>query len=111
MTRKEIYDFVKRHKLAVLATVSTSNVPEAALVGIAATEQLELIFDTVTSSRKYGNLRTNPNIAFVIGWDDEITLQYEGIAEEIRGKDLPAWKEIYFRTWPDGRERERWPEI
>jgi pyridoxamine 5'-phosphate oxidase-like protein len=86
MNRAKILEFAKRHRLAVLATVSAWNIPEAAAV----TEELELVFDTLTTSRKYINLKANPNIAFVIGWDNEATLQAEGIAEELRGSALPS---------------------
>jgi general stress protein 26 len=111
MTKEEIYCFIQKHKLGVLATVSTSNVPEAALVGIAVTPNLELVFDTLAQTRKCQNLRLNPKIAFVIGWDDEITLQYEGEAEEPKGSELERYKKVYFEKWPDGVERENWPDI
>ena len=111
MTKQEIYNFIRRHKLGVLATVSSSQVPEAAVVGIAVTNDLELVFDTLGETRKCRNLRLNPRIAFVIGWDDEITLQYEGEAKEPRGSELERYKQVYFEKWPDGVERERWPGI
>jgi general stress protein 26 len=62
-------------------------------------------------TRKCQNLRLNPNIAFVIGCDEEITLQYEGEAEEPKGIELERYKEVYFEKWPDGVERENWPDI
>jgi len=52
-----------------------------------------------------------PPIAFVIGWDDEITLQYEGKAEEPKGSQLERYKQVYFEKWADGREREQWSGI
>ena len=36
-------------------------------------DELEVVFDTVERTRKYRNLRVDPRIALVIGWDDEIT--------------------------------------
>ena len=66
-TKRELYNFIQKHKLGVLATVSSLNVPEAAVVGIAVTTDLELVFDTLGNSRKSQNLRLNPRIAFVIG--------------------------------------------
>lgn len=111
MNKEEIYEFIQRHKLGVLATVSSSETPEAAVVGIAVTTNLELIFDTLGTARKCQNLRTNPHIAFVIGWDEEITLQYEGEARELDGSELERYKQVYFEKWPDGVERESWPDI
>jgi len=111
MTTEEIYNFIQQHKLGVLATVSPSSLPEAAVVGIAVTSDLELVFDTLGESRKCENLRHNPKIAFVIGWDDEITLQYEGEADEPEGNELKLYKHVYFQKWPEGVEREKWPGI
>jgi hypothetical protein len=36
------------------------------------------------SSRKYANVTRNGRVALVIGWDDEQTVQLEGMAEEIQ---------------------------
>jgi general stress protein 26 len=111
MTRQDLYEFARLHKLAVLATVSHLQAPEAALVGIAVTSELELVFNTIESSRKCQNLRRNPKVAFVIGWEGEVTLQYEGQADEPAGNDLDRCKTVYFEAFPDGHERERWPGI
>ena len=110
-TKRELYDFIREHKLGVLATVSSLNLPEAAVVGIAVTTDLEIVFDTIGTSRKSQNLRLNPKIAFVVGWDDEITVQYEGEADEPKGSELERCKKVYFERWPDGPEREQWPGI
>jgi hypothetical protein len=47
----------------------------------------------------------------VVGWDNEQTVQIEGIAGVSTGDELAACKQAYFAVWPDGRERERWPDI
>jgi hypothetical protein len=39
------------------------------------------------------------------------TVQYEGVADLPDGADLDACKSIYFEAWPDGPEREKWPDI
>jgi len=60
MDRKQvILDFIKKQKLAVISTVGIDNKPESAVLEFGETEELELIFDTLTSSRKYKNLQTN----------------------------------------------------
>ncbi len=111
MTKQDLYEFIQQHDLAVLATVSPTHTSESALVAVAVTPDLELIFDTVRSSRKYTNLKENPSISFVIGWKGEITLQYEGVAEEPVGDELHRYKSLYFARYPDGRSREVWPGI
>jgi hypothetical protein len=111
MNSKELFIFIQKNRLGVLATVSVEGSPEAALVGIAVTEQLELIFDCIETTRKSQNLRCCPKIAFVIGCEDEITLQYEGIADEPKGSELERLKRVYFQTYPDGPLREKWAGI
>jgi len=111
VSKQELYDFIRARKLAVVATVSGDGAPEAALVGIAVTPDLELIFDTTDATRKYPNLERDPRIAFVIGWDDVVTLQYEGVADEPEGEELERLKAVYFETFPEGRARQDWPGL
>jgi len=105
MTKDKVYDFMKQHKLAVLSTVSANHEPQSALVGIAVSANLEIVFDTLKTSRKYENLLQNPWVALVIGWDDETTVQYEGIATELAGPEDDRYREIYYEAYPDGRDR------
>ena len=95
----------------MLATIADSGQPQSALVGIAVTRDLEIVFDTVKSTRKYPNLMARPRCSFVIGWDAEQTVQFEGHATELKGSELEKYKKIYFRSWPDGTNREAWPGI
>jgi general stress protein 26 len=111
MQLDELYDFIQVRKLAVISTTSSSGDPQSALVGVAVSPDLNIVFDTVKSSRKYANLKADPHISLVTGWDGEITVQYEGIAVEPEGDALEHAKSIYFKTWPDGIERQQWPGI
>jgi len=111
MTRAELFPFLQKHRLGVQSTVSPSGEPQAAVVGIGVTSELEIIFDTLDTTRKCRNLRADPRIAFVIGWDAEITVQLEGIADEPTGSERDRILEAYFAAYPDGRERLRWPGI
>src|SRR5689334_9550644 len=80
--------FATRQKLAVLSTVSTEGQPQSALMGVAITPDFEIVFDTLATTRKYDNLRANRRVALVIGCANAVTLQYEGIAEELQGDQL-----------------------
>lgn len=111
MTHVDLFQFIAKSKLGVLSSIGSSGTPQSALVGFAATENLEIIFDTVKSSRKYSNLIARPECAFVFGWSGEQTVQYEGIAEELAGEPLRRYQEVYFRVWPDGPARANWPGI
>ena len=111
MTRAELLQFLRRYKLAVQASTSSSGAPQAAVIGFAVSDALELVFDTLTSTRKYQNLRQDPRIALVIGWDDAITAQIEGIADFPEGPELERLQQVYFGPYPDGRDRLAWPGI
>ena len=112
MTEKELeiaLTFATRQRLAVLSTVSTEGQPQSALMGVAITPDFEIVFDTLTTTRKYGNLCSNRRVALVIGCAGEITLQYEGVAEELRGDELAKYLPVYFAAFPHGPERQSWP--
>jgi general stress protein 26 len=111
MNVQEVYEFMNKERLAVLSTVTGDGQPQSALMGMAVTPQLEIIFDTVKSSRKYPNLKKNPRVAWVVGCTTEITVQYEGVAEELAGEELSKYKKTYFAAFPDGPVRESWPGI
>ncbi len=88
--------------------------PQAAVVGIAVTDRFEIVFDTVSSSRKAANLRANPAVAFVIGGTrdgDERTVQYEGTADEPSGAELERLLAVYYARFPEGPERRAWPGL
>ena len=113
MTNSELYAFLGKEKLGVLGTIGPTGTPQSALVGIAVTQQLEIVFDTVKNSRKYPNLIARPACSFVIaGWGTtEQTVQYEGVSEELKAPDLERYQAIYFQAWPDGPARMSWPGI
>jgi len=110
MTRAELLDFMRRTPYWVQASVAADGTPQAAVVGVVVTDDLEVFFDTLTTSRKYENIRLNPSAAFVM-WEGERTVQYEGVADEPQGDELERLKRLYFTQFPKGRKREDWPDI
>jgi general stress protein 26 len=114
MTHEALLEFMRSEKYAVQTSVSPGGVPQAAVVGIAVTDRLEIVFDTLASSRKAPNLRANPAIALVIGGTrdgDERTVQYEGTADEPGGAELERLLAVYYERFPDGPERRSWPGL
>ncbi|MEU3920003.1 pyridoxamine 5'-phosphate oxidase family protein [Streptomyces sp. NPDC029004] len=111
MNRDELIWFLRRYKLAVQSTVAPDGAPQAAVVGYAVSDDLEIVFDTVETTRKWLNLRADPRIALVIGWDDAITAQIEGVADFPTGAELERIQACYFTAYPDGRDRLSWPGI
>ena len=113
MTEADLYAFMATHRLGVLGTICHADTPQSALVGIAVTQQLEIIFDTVKTSRKYPNLIARPGCSFVIGgWGKgEQTVQFEGEAKELTGSELDHCQKVYFEVWPECRSHQSWPGI
>ncbi len=111
MTKAELFEFLTSQRLGVLGTIAPDGSPQSALVGIAVTDRLEIVFDTLRTTRKYRNLMTNPAASLVVGWAGEITVQYEGEAREPVGVELAAYQVIYFETWPECRAHLEWPDI
>src|SRR3954451_5347329 len=114
MDSQYLLQFIRQHRLAVQASVAAPDSPQAAVVGFAITNQFEIVFDTLDSTRKAQNLRRNARIAFVIGGandGDERTVQFEGIADEPSGVELKRLKSVYFDAFPDGPSRLSWPGL
>ncbi len=105
----DLVAFIDRTRHAVEASVSADGAPQAAVIGVAVTPELELVFDTLTTTRKCGNLRRDRRIALVIH-DDASTIQLEGAVDEPAGDELAALKARYFTKFPDGRDRELLPD-
>ena len=104
--KKAILEFISRERLAVIATVSPEGNPHGAVLEFGQTEELEIIFDTFERSRKYQNIINDPRVAFTIGWDKDITVQYEGIAHELSGDELEQSKQFYFAKNPGAQKWE-----
>jgi len=104
--KKIILDFIRKQKLAVLATVGDV-VPESSVLEFGETNNLEIILDMFVSSRKYKNMKKNPNVSLVIGWDENITIQYEGVAEELKRGKKVKYQQIYWMKNPTAK---RWAD-
>ncbi|MDE2466304.1 MAG: pyridoxamine 5'-phosphate oxidase family protein [Alphaproteobacteria bacterium] len=108
----EVYNFLGRRNLGVISTVSEQGTPEAALINYGVTEHLELILETLQTSRKYKNLYRNPNMAMVVGTGKEcLTCQYEGVVSWPSDAALPGLLDIYFAARPEGLLHRGWPDL
>jgi len=114
VTAGALLAFLRSHRLAVQASASSSGASQAAVVGFAISDQFEIVFDTLSTTRKAQNLRKNPRIALVVGGlvaGDERTAQYEGVADEPAGAELDRLKQVYYAAYPDGPSRLNWPNL
>ena len=114
LARADLLAFLRAHRYAVQATVGRETGAQAAVVGIAVADNFEIVFDTTEMSRKARNLVHDQRIAFVIGGTgdgEERTVQYEGVAERMASADKRVVEELYFRVFPEGRDRLSWNGI
>ena len=66
MKRLELLEFMRREEYAVQPS-ATSAGPQAAVVGIVVSDDFEIVFDTLNTTRKAQNLRQQAKVAFVVG--------------------------------------------
>jgi len=62
------------------------------------------VFDTFKDTRKFNNLAERPGVAFVVGWNDNITVQYEGEATRVPAADIEQYQEAHLNSVPAERE-------
>lgn len=109
-SRAELLHFMRRTPHWVEATTARDGAPQAAVIGVAVSDALELYFDTFGDTRKCVNLRRDARMALVM-WAGDATVQLEGVADEPTGAELVALKQVYFGTFADGPSRESWPGL
>jgi len=113
MSRADLLRYMRSHKLAVVGSAGIDGAPQAALVGVAATDDLHIVFDTVSTSRKHGNFLRDSRASVTFSGPDEQTLQMEGHAALVDGHapSDACYLAAYYEAWPDGRDRAKWPRI
>ncbi len=99
-TQQKILDFLNQHDDCVMATTNEQGQAEAAVVGYSANSQLELTVGTSKKTRKYQNILHEPHVAIVVGFNGEITVQYEGFARELGGEELRERQRLHFEKIP-----------
>jgi nitroimidazol reductase NimA-like FMN-containing flavoprotein (pyridoxamine 5'-phosphate oxidase superfamily) len=121
MRLAELLRFIRRHKLCVVSSLAVSGQPQSSAVEVAVSDQMEFVFAALVSTRKVQNLRRDGRAALVVGWSlgggggdpavQEQTVQVDGNAEELQGKDLERLRAIYLAAHPECLERLAWPGL
>lgn len=76
--------FLMRHHTGVLASVSGTGQPHAALINYVTDEEFNVYFLTLISSRKFAAIQAHPQVAFTVSTSGiPQTLQLEGMAMDI----------------------------
>ena len=107
--KQKLYDFMRARGQGVIATAGPDGRPEAALMDIVVTPALEIIFETTDQTRKFANLTARPAISFVVGWNGDETLQYDGIVQQPAGRALEEIQRLYVERFPHKASHPDWP--
>jgi general stress protein 26 len=105
-----ILDFLRQHALGVISTINVHGRPESAVIGFGQTADLEIIFGTSVNSRKAANIQHSPAVALVVGWDKNITVQYEGVARLLDGDEAKTYQRVHFAKVPAARKYANDPD-
>ncbi len=95
---EKILNFIRHHNLCVVATVNSEQKPDIALMEFLIDQNLEIIVGTKKEYQKYKNLKNNPHTAIEIGFYEDITIQYQGIAKEIPTTNLESFQKNNVAT-------------
>ncbi len=106
-----IVAFIRQQERAIVATVTSAGMPEAALVGIAALDDGTLIFNAPTAARKIANLRANGRVAVVVGAVGPVSVQIEGEAVITDGDDKSRYADQFESQFPGSRSRYQGFEV
>jgi len=99
---KKILKCMASQRHAVIASNCLDRAPESATVGFAEKPNLELVFGTWTSTRKYQNIEHDNRVSFVIGFESGVLVQYEGTAHQIEHTEADV--ELYLIKKPSARK-------
>lgn len=95
---KKIFAFLGKHSLLTMATLSAESKLEASTVEFFVTDRLHMFIGVHKDSRKYQNLKQNKNVALVVGGYEELTVQYEGEANEVDAEMVSEYQERFLAT-------------
>jgi general stress protein 26 len=111
--KAELLAYMRSHKLAVIATIGQDGGPQSALVGVAATHAFEVVFDTLSTTRKHANLKRDRRIAVTFSGPGEQTLQLEGLAlpVSVASAEDEVYRHAYYEAWPEGRQHIQWQNL
>jgi Pyridoxamine 5'-phosphate oxidase len=71
VTHDQVLGFLQAQRIGVVASIAPAGGPQSAVVGIAVTDMMEIVFDTLGTTRECENLRRLPKVSVVTGWDQE----------------------------------------
>jgi hypothetical protein len=110
MAPADLRAFLRAQQWAIEATVTVLGVPQAAVIDVAITDSLELIFDTLTTPRKHTTSSTTHGLHLLL-------VRVTHVRRRLRAWQIAqmalTWSgfENYLAQFADGRERTKLPTI
>lgn len=88
-TVERAYRFLESHPAGVISTVQPDGMPHAVVVYFTINKEFEMFFVTKVETRKYRNIRSNPN-AVIVSFDNfsQTTVQVTGVVSEEKDDKL-----------------------
>lgn len=100
--RAAVAHFIRVCGSGVVASIGADGAPQAAYVGLTATDDGVLVFDATSDSRKVGNIRVRPQVALAVTGADT-SVQVEGRARIARDEERWRLGEVYSERFPGSR--------
>ncbi len=96
-SNQRIYEFLKTHPVAVLATIDPNGNPHATVVYFSVDERFNISFTTKRDTKKHDNLKRNNHI-MMVAYEalTQTTAQITGVAEDIG--DTAEAAEVFKNT-------------
>ena len=101
---KIVLEFLKQNQphFCAISTVTKAGQPQCAVMSYVVHDDLSIVICTLSGSRKWKNVETNPHVALVFGWEKKLNVQYEGLATLVAmGEDHLFHEEAYFKQHPE----------
>jgi general stress protein 26 len=100
----KVFDFMKKHPLGVLSTVSTDGTPWGAAIYYIVDEDFNIYFVTRSKTFKYSNLEKNPKAALTVtDGESQITIQLTG---EVSAMPVQKYMDVFFEKFAALRPRD-----
>lgn len=99
----KVKEFLNINQTCVISTVY-NNSPQSATVGFSIDDNLNILIGTKSNTRKARNIKLNPNVSLVIGFEGKVTVQIEGKAQEISREELGERLTLHFEKVPGSKK-------
>jgi len=100
-TAKERFEvLLKKNKICVLSTASSNGKPEVSFMQYAEDSENNIYFKIFNDSRKYPNIKSNPNASVAIH-DSPEYCQLDGTIKELSGNEAEEAKKLLIEKCGD----------